>query len=139
MQLSALNALLKTVNPDVLAVPKNKLKLFNPRSSINSRDRESFTSNLGEEFDPISVAANTSRLSFDLMLDPSRLSRISLIESIQGDSFTLENMLKKLLIIFLIINLLIVIKLKFQHQLKMNLLNLYLIHFTQKNCQYHLK
>ena len=30
------------------------------------------------------------------MLDPSRLSRISLIESIQGDSFTLENMLKKI-------------------------------------------
>ena len=96
LQLSALNSLLKTVNPDVLAVPKNKLKLFNPRSSINSRDRESFTSNLGEEFDPISVAANTSRLSFDLMLDPSRLSRISLIESIQEDSFTLENMLKKI-------------------------------------------
>ena len=95
-QLSALNALLKTVHPDVLAVPKNKLKLFNPRSSINSRDRESFMSNLGEEFDPISVAANTSRLSFDLMLDPSRLSRISLIESIQEDSFTLENMLKKI-------------------------------------------
>ena len=96
LQLSALNALLKTVHPDVLAVPKNKLKLFNPRSSINSRDRESFSSNLGEEFDPISVSANTSRLSFDLMLDPSRLSRISLIESIQGDSFKLETMLKKI-------------------------------------------
>ena len=96
MQLNALNTLLKTVHPDILAVPKNKLKLFNPRSSINSRDRESFASNLGEEFDPISVAANTSRLSFDLMLDPSRLSRISLIESIQADSFTLENMLKKI-------------------------------------------
>jgi hypothetical protein len=51
---------------------------------------------LGEEFDPISVAANTSRLSFDLMLNPSRLSRISLIESIQGDSFKLETMLKKI-------------------------------------------
>ena len=30
------------------------------------------------------------------MLDPSRLSRISLIESIQGDSFKLETMLKKI-------------------------------------------
>ena len=70
-------------------------------------------SNLGEEFDPISVAANTSRLSFDLMLDPSRLSRISLIESIQGDSFKLETMLKKLLIMFLILNRLIVINSNF--------------------------
>ena len=98
-QIQALNSLMKTLHPDFLAIPKDKLQLFPPRAFGYPRTRESFKSNLGVAFDPFSVAETSADMTLSLILRPKRLNRLILQHSLDNSNLSLDElydlMLKK--------------------------------------------
>ena len=99
IQIQALNSLMKTLHPDFLAIPKDKLQLFPPRAFGYPRTRESFKSNLGVAFDPFSVAETSADMTLGLILRPRRLNRLILQHSLDNSNLSLDElydlMLKK--------------------------------------------
>ena len=99
IQIQALNSLMQTLNPDFLAIPKDKLQLFPPRAFGYPRTRESFKSNLGVAFDPFSVAETSADMTLGLILRPRRLNRLILQHSLDNSNLSLDElydlMLKK--------------------------------------------
>ena len=99
IQIQALNSLMKTLHPDFLAIPKDKLQLFPPRAFGYPRTRESFKSNLGVAFDPFSVAETSADMTLSLILRPKRLNRLILQHSLDNSNLSLDElydlMLKK--------------------------------------------
>ncbi len=97
-QRKALNQVLKTLSPEILAIPEDKLKLFPPRAYGYGRTRESFNSKTGVAFDAISAAATASDMSLSLILHPERISRLvqqsSLDPSQLGASEVLDELIK---------------------------------------------
>jgi len=72
----ALASVLKTVQVDEIAIPKEKLALFPPRAIGYRRSRESFRSKLGVAFDAFSAVETASEMTFSLLLNPQRMSRL---------------------------------------------------------------
>ena len=91
-QIQALNSLMKTLYPDFLAIPKDKLKLFPPRAFGYPRTRESFKSNLGVAFDPFSVAETSADMTLSLILRPKRLNRLILQHSLNNSNLSLDEL-----------------------------------------------
>ena len=91
-QIRALNSLMKTLNPDFLAIPKDKLQLFPPRAFGYPRTRESFKSNLGVAFDPFSVAETSADMTLGLILRPRRLNRLILQHSLDNSNLSLDEL-----------------------------------------------
>ena len=91
-QIQALNSLVKTLQPDFLAIPKDKLKLFPPRAFGYPRTRESFESNLGVAFDPFSVAETSADMTLSLILRPKRLNRLILQYSLDNSNLSLDEL-----------------------------------------------
>ena len=91
-QIQALNSLVKTLQPDFLAIPKDKLKLFPPRAFGYPRTRESFKSNLGVAFDPFSVAETSADMTLSLILRPKRLNRLILQHSLDNSNLSLDEL-----------------------------------------------
>ena len=91
-QIQALNSLLKTLQPDFLAIPKDKLQLFPPRAFGYPRTRESFKSNLGVAFDPFSVAETSADMTLSLILRPKRLNRLILQHSLDNSNLSLDEL-----------------------------------------------
>ena len=75
-QKKALDQVLNTISPEVLAIPENKLGLFPPRAFGYNRTRESFKSKTGVGFDALSAASTASDMSLSLLLHTERLSRL---------------------------------------------------------------
>ncbi|MGB5981977.1 MAG: zinc-dependent metalloprotease [Nonlabens sp.] len=76
-QKKALYALMETLQADFLTIPKNVLKLFPPRAYGYSRDRESFKSETGVAYDPVAAALTSADFTLALVLNPTRLNRIT--------------------------------------------------------------
>ena len=91
-QLEALNSLVKTLSPNFLAIPKDKLKLFPPRAFGYPRTRESFKSNLGVAFDPFSVSETSADMTLSLILRPKRLNRLVLQYSLDNSNLSLNDL-----------------------------------------------
>jgi len=91
-QMQALNSLMKTLQPDFLAIPKDKLQLFPPRAFGYPRTRESFKSNLGVAFDPFSVAETSADMTLSLILRPKRLNRLILQHSLDNSNLSLDEL-----------------------------------------------
>ena len=91
-QIQALNSLMKTLHPDFLAIPKDKLQLFPPRAFGYPRTRESFKSNLGVAFDPFSVAETSADMTLGLILRPRRLNRLILQHSLDNSNLSLDEL-----------------------------------------------
>ena len=91
-QIQALNSLMKTLQPDFLAIPKDKLQLFPPRAFGYPRTRESFRSNLGVAFDPFSVAETSADMTLSLILRPKRLNRLILQHSLDNSNLSLDEL-----------------------------------------------
>ena len=91
-QMQALNSLMKTLHPDFLAIPKDKLQLFPPRAFGYPRTRESFKSNLGVAFDPFSVAETSADMTLSLILRPKRLNRLILQHSLDNSNLSLDEL-----------------------------------------------
>ncbi len=96
-QKEALKAILKTLTPEVLAIPQEKLKLFPPRAFGYWRTRESFKGKTGIGFDALSVAATASDMTLSLLLHPERSSRLVQQKSLDQQQLDLSTIIDKLI------------------------------------------
>ena len=96
-QLKALNAIMKTLNAEVIAIPKHKLELFPPRAFGFSRSRESFKSNTGVAFDAFGAPATASDMSLRLLLHPERAARLVQQHAINSDLPGLDQVIDRLI------------------------------------------
>ncbi|WP_298540746.1 zinc-dependent metalloprotease [uncultured Aquimarina sp.] len=96
-QKEALDQILKTLSPEVLAIPEDKLKLFPPRAFGYGRSRESFNSKTGVAFDALSAASTASDMSLSLLLHPERISRLVQQSSLDPKQLNASKVLDKLI------------------------------------------
>ena len=96
-QQEALNALLMTVTAEALAIPKEKLELFPPRAFNFNRGRESFSSQTGVAFDPLSAVSTASDMSLNLILNPQRANRLIQQKSLDANQLGLDDVLQALI------------------------------------------
>jgi hypothetical protein len=76
-QHEALEALLNTLDPDVLAIPAQIRSLIPPKAPNYQRGRESFKTRTGVTFDPIAAAEGAANVSIALLLNPQRATRLT--------------------------------------------------------------
>ena len=91
-QVNALSSLMKTLEADFLAIPKEKLELFPPRAFGYPRTRESFKSNLGPAFDPFSVSETSADMTLSLILRPKRLNRLIYQHALDNSNLSLNEL-----------------------------------------------
>ena len=97
-QRDALNAILSTLSAEALAIPKSKLELFPPRAFGYNRSRESFSSQTGVAFDPMSAAITASDMTLGLLLNPERANRIIQQKSLDENQLSLDEVLYEVII-----------------------------------------
>ena len=76
VQIQALDGLLSTLQPDILTLNEDLLKILPPRASGRPRTRESFSSRTGVTFDGIGLAETAAAMSSRLIFHPERASRL---------------------------------------------------------------
>ena len=81
-QRRALQAVLRTLSPEVLTLPDRIVQLLPPHPQGWPRTRESFPSRTGLTFDPIGAAEAAARQSLALLLNPERAARLVAQESV---------------------------------------------------------
>lgn len=96
-QRETLNTVLKTIDAEVLAIPKNKLDLFPPRAFTYGRSRESFKGKTGVGFDALSVTSTASDMTLSLLLHPERANRLIQQKSLDNNQLGLDEVLQKLI------------------------------------------
>jgi len=87
-QQQALNAILRTLTPQELVIPKHIVELIPPKSYGSYRNRESAPSKTGLVFDPIELASASAQHSLNALLNPARLNRISQQVALHSDTPT---------------------------------------------------
>ena len=92
----ALQAVLKTIAVDEIAIPIEKLALFPPRAIGFGRTRESFKSNLGIEFDAFGAVETASEMTLNLLLNTQRASRLIAHKSINKNQLGLDELIDEL-------------------------------------------
>ncbi|HSI69620.1 MAG TPA: zinc-dependent metalloprotease, partial [Gillisia sp.] len=97
-QQQALEIVLRTLEPEVIAIPKEKLSLFPPRAFGHTRSRESFKSNTGVAFDALGAAATASDMTLSLLLHPERAARLIQQKAVEEDQVGLSEVLDELLV-----------------------------------------
>lgn len=75
-QKNALAALLKTLDPEALAIPERIVKLIPPRPFGHPKNRETFKGKTGVSFDPMAAVENAAHASLGLILHPERAARM---------------------------------------------------------------
>jgi hypothetical protein len=75
-QRRALEALLRTLQPEVLALPERVLQLIPPRAYGYDRSRETFDTRTGLTFDPLAAAETAASMTAGLLLHPERAARL---------------------------------------------------------------
>lgn len=76
LQQKALQAVLRTLEPQTLTLPESLLAQFPPVPEGYARTGESFPSHTGLTFDPIAAAESSADLTLEVLFDPSRASRL---------------------------------------------------------------
>jgi hypothetical protein len=93
-QRKALATVLKTLSPETLTLPESLLKILPPVPPGYPRTQESFPSQTGLTFDPIAAAECAADLTFQVLLDPSRASRLIQYHMRVPDSPSLRSVLE---------------------------------------------
>ena len=75
-QRRAIEALLKTIQPEVLALPEELMGIIPPRLSAMGQTRDLFPGRTGYPFDPLGVAETAADLTVGLLLHPERAARL---------------------------------------------------------------
>jgi len=75
-QQNALNAVLKTLSVDTLALPQELLPLMLPPTEGSYRDREHFKHRTGLNFDALGVAETAAKHTLALLLNVERVNRL---------------------------------------------------------------
>jgi hypothetical protein len=76
MQQQALTALLTTLDAEFLTISEDIISLIPPKAYGYSRTRESFSSQTGPTFDPVTAAQASARHMLTLLLNEERLARL---------------------------------------------------------------
>lgn len=76
MQQQAFTALLSTLDSDFLTLSEQIIALIPPKAYGYSRTRESFNSQTGHTFDPVTAAQASARHTLKLLLNEARLARL---------------------------------------------------------------
>ena len=85
-QWQALQALLKTIEPDTLTLPERILDLIPPRPPAYQRTRENFPNRTGVTFDPVAGAEAAANLTVGLILNPQRAARLDEYHARNGEN-----------------------------------------------------
>jgi hypothetical protein len=96
-QTKALNAIMKTLDAETLAIPERILELFPPRAFGYSRSRESFKSTMSVSFDALGAAATASDMSLGLLLNPERANRLIQQSALEPSNLGLDDVLEALI------------------------------------------
>ena len=94
----ALQAVLKTIMVEEIAIPEEKLELFPPRAMGFGRTRESFKSDLGVEFDAFGAVETASEMTLNLLLNPERASRLIAHKSLNKNQLGLVELIDELVV-----------------------------------------
>lgn len=92
-QKKALNVYYKTLNAEVLGIPKDKLALFPPRAYGYDRGRETFKSKTGVAFDALGASGTASDLSLQFLLHPERAARLIQQKALDDSQLSLQDLL----------------------------------------------
>ena len=95
-QLRALKSTLKTLDASVIAIPKEKLKLFPPRAFGYPKTRESIKGKTGVAFDALSAAETAADMTLGLLLHPERASRLIQQKALAPQNIGLDEVLNNL-------------------------------------------
>jgi hypothetical protein len=94
-QIKATEALLKTVDPAVLALPESLMNIIPPRPLGYSRHREVIKLRTQLTFDPLSAAESAADMTFGLLLHPARAARLVEYHARDARLPSLENITDK--------------------------------------------
>jgi hypothetical protein len=75
-QLACLDAVLKTIEADFLAIPEEILEIIPPKPLGYRRDREHFKSRTGVTFDPLAATESAADQALTLLFNAQRATRI---------------------------------------------------------------
>ncbi len=95
-QRNALKAVLATIDAGLLAVPKDKVQLFSARS-YGDRGRESFNTNTGPSFDPMSATITASDFTISFLLHPERVARLINQKALNPSQLGFQELLENLM------------------------------------------
>jgi len=76
MQMKALNAVIITLNPEILALDESIIRLIPPKALGYQRGRENVSGHTGLTFDPLAFAETAARMSMQLLFHPQRCARL---------------------------------------------------------------
>lgn len=93
IQEKALHTILKTLNADEIAIPKEKLLLFPPRAFGYGKSRESIKGKTGVSFDALSAAESAADMTLGFLLHPERASRLIQQKATNPDNLGLQDVL----------------------------------------------
>jgi hypothetical protein len=94
-QRAALEAVLRTLDPATLAMPRAVLKVLPPRPAGIDRTRELFDRETGLVFDAISPAAGAADMVVSLLFDPERAARLVQQHALDPSQPSLESVLDR--------------------------------------------
>lgn len=92
-QEQTLKAILRTLDADEIAIPKEKLSLFPPRAIGFGSTRESFNGKTGVTFDALSAPETAADMTLGLLLHPERASRLIQQKALDPNNLGLEEVL----------------------------------------------
>lgn len=75
-QQQAIDALIATLDPQLLVLPDDLVSLISPRPPNNPKSRETFSGATGIIFDAKSPAASSVAMTLNVLLEPSRAARL---------------------------------------------------------------
>jgi hypothetical protein len=94
-QQKALDALLKTVSPQALALPSSLIANIPPHPIGYSRSREVIRSRTDLVFDPLAYAESASDMTFSLLLHPARATRLVQNHALNSAQPSLESVIDR--------------------------------------------
>lgn len=97
IQQEALKSVLRTLDAAEIAIPKEKLSLFPPRSFGTPRTRESIKGKTGVSFDALSAVETASDMTLKFLLHPEKASRLIQQKAIDTDNVGLADVLDELI------------------------------------------
>jgi hypothetical protein len=96
-QRTALDALVGTLQAEVLALDERVIRLIAPRMLDSQRGRETFAARTDPVFDPISAAETAAGFSIGMMLHPARAARLVQFHARNENNPALEEAIDRLL------------------------------------------
>ncbi len=95
-QEKALDEMLKTIDPEVLALPENVLDLIPTRPAGIPSTRELFRGNTGPAMDALSIAQTAANAPLSLILNPNRANRLVEYSAREGN-LSLEEVIDEII------------------------------------------